>query len=315
MTYLKALLFSLFILMTVNLLNASAQVTSKSVSSGVLSEFDDILKSGKVLGSVYFNERDSSLDSEAKRVLAEIAKKLLALEGPYIVRVEGYSDSISEKKSGILLSIQRSQSVKLYMSMNFPGIKSDVYMTGFGESRPVILDSSVSGEDAKKMERRVDLVVYSGAKFFEEPEAMKLVKKIRPKSAPPAPVVTVSIIRRKRQSLVFTKSLKRVILPESFFSEDGLLKEEARPALRNVLSKVKDGSGWLFLSASSASAVNAGSDGSLGLTRQINTARELASRQGIDSDRIFIHGLDPLAFAGGSEDGKMNAVYLYLPIQ
>ena len=141
--------------------------------------FTRLLDSGQVLGSVYFGLRDSSLDDAAKAELDRIVEELSKIGGPFIVRVEGFSDSVLEKKMGILLSMQRAQAVKLYMARKYPELKVNFFMTGFGETRPVVPSEGESAEEARAKYRRVDLVAYPGISFFEGRDAVDISAKLK----------------------------------------------------------------------------------------------------------------------------------------
>jgi len=147
-------------------------------NEGSIESLNKAIKNGNIIGSVYFALSESELDYIARKELDNVATSLLKLQGHFIVRLEGFAESSREKKSAILLSIQRAQSVKLYMSNKFPELKVDFYMTGFGQTRPLVAGEGDSVETIRKKERRVDIVVYSGGSFFEEPEEMKVVSRI-----------------------------------------------------------------------------------------------------------------------------------------
>ena len=145
---------------------ADVYASSPRTKTADLASFDALLKSGRVVGKVYFDLKTSLLDEKAKKDLNKIAEELLKLKASFLIRLEGYADSSLEKNDSVLLSIQRAQAVKLYMSGRFPDLKVDLYMTGFGETKPVISEDGLTPLEIMKKDRRVDLVVYSGASFF-----------------------------------------------------------------------------------------------------------------------------------------------------
>lgn len=289
-----------------------------------LAAFDELLKSGKIAGKVYFDLRASSLDLKAKKDLNEIAKELLKLKSSFLIRLEGYADASIEKKDSVLLSIQRAQAVKLYMSENFPDLKVDLYMTGFGETQPVIPEAGVSPEEIMKKDRRVDLVVYSGSSFFAEPAGMKVVGKLGGKKSggkkmgaetAPAPVVTVSVVRRKKSLFVSTKSVKRYVLPEVFFDEDSYLKDKAKPVLAGIIGKVRQDSRWIYLAGNDSYKGQSNWSSSKKLKRQVSVASELISHQGLSPDRMFVQGIDSSVAAFDYSKVDKGAVYLYVPLR
>ena len=308
--------------------------------------FDEVLKSGRIVGKVYFDLKASSLDLKAKKDLNEIAKELLKLKASFLIRLEGYADSSLEKNDGVLLSIQRAQAVKLYMSGRFPDLKVDMYMTGFGETKPVISEYGVSPGEIMRKDRRVDLVVYSGASFFAEPADMKVVGKLGDKKvvakklkvekglAPVVtvsvvrgrpvvtvsvvrgrPVVTVSVVRRKRSLFVSTKSVKRYILPDVFFDEESYLKDEAKSVLANVVEKVRHDSRWIYLAGRDSYKGQKNWLSSKQLKKQVLVATELVNNQGFSPDRMFIQGIDSSMSPYGNIKSDKGAVYLYIPLR
>ncbi len=286
--------------------------------------FDEVLKSGRIIGKVYFDLKASSLDLKAKKDLNEIAGELLKLKASFLIRLEGYADSSLEKNDGVLLSIQRAQAVKLYMSGRFPGLKVDMYMTGFGETKPVIPEYGVSSEEIMRKDRRVDLVVYSGASFFAEPTGMKVVGKLGDKrpagkklgvEKETAPVVTVFVVRRKKSLFVSTKSVKRYILPEDFFDEESYLKDKAKPVLANLLGKVRHDSRWIYLAGRNSYKGQENWLSSSQLKRQVLLASEFINNQGLSPDRIFIQGIDSSMSPYGNAGSDKGAVYLYIPLR
>lgn len=286
--------------------------------------FDEVLESGRIVGKVYFDLKASSLDLKAKKDLNAIARELLKLKSSFLIRLEGYADASIEKSGGVLLSIQRAQAVKLYMSDKFPDLKVDLYMTGFGETQPVIPEAGASPEEIMRKDRRVDLVVYSGASFFAEPTDMKVVgklgdkrlrgKKLRGKKEA-APVVTVFVVRRKKSLFVSTKSVKRYILPEAFFDEESYLKDKAKPILANVVGKVRHDSRWIYLAGRDSYKGQKNWLSSKQLKKQVLVASELVNNQGLSPDRIFIQGIDSSMSPYGNTGSDKGAVYLYIPLR
>lgn len=297
--------------------------------------FDELLKSGNIIGTVYFDLKSSSLDLKAKKDLNEIARELLKLKSSFLIRLEGYADASIEKNDAVLLSIQRAQAVKLYMSEKFPNLKVDLYMTGFGETQPVIAEAGVSPLEIMKKDRRVDLVVYSGASFFAEPAGMEVVAKlggkkpgskrmIAEKSSPPVvtvtivrgkPVVTVSIVRRNKRLFVSTRSVKRYILPDAFFDEESYLKDEAKPVVANVVGKLKHDSRWIYLGSSNSYKGQKNWLSSKQLKRQLLVASELVDHQGLSPDRMFVQGIDSSMSPYENSGNDKGDVYLYIPVK
>lgn len=320
---------------TTLLLFIDAHASSLTEKTEAFVAFDNVLNSGRIVGKVYFDLKASSLDLKAKKDLNNIARELLKLKSSFLIRIEGYADSSIEKNDAVLLSIQRAQAVKLYMSRKFPGLKVDLYMTGFGETQPVIPEAGVSLETRLQKNRRVDLVVYSGASFFAEPADMKVVGKLGDKKvvakklkvekglAPVVtvsiirgkPVVTVSVVRRKSSLFVSTKSVKRYILPEAFFDEESYLKDEAKPVLAKVVGQVRHDSRWIFLAARDSYKGQKNWLSSKQLKKQVLVATELINNQGFSPDRLFIQGIDSSMPPYGNMKNDKGAVYLYIPLR
>ena len=286
--------------------------------------FDELLKSGKIVGKVYFDLKASSLDLKAKKDLNEIARELLKLKSSFLIRLEGYADASIEKKDAVLLSIQRAQAVKLYMSEKFPDLKVDLYMTGFGETQPAIPEAGVSPLGIMKKDRRVDLVVYSGASFFAEPAGMKVVAKLGGKKPDSkklrvekgtAPVVSVSVVRRKKSLYVSTKSVKRYILPDAFFDEENYLKDKAKPVLADIIAKVRHDSRWIYLAGRNSFKGQKNWVYSKQLKRQVLVASEFVNHQGLSPDRMFVQGIDSSMSPYENSGSDKGSVYLYIPVK
>lgn len=320
---------------TALLLSVDAYASDIKQKAEPFAAFDELLKSGKIVGKVYFDLKASSLDLKAKKDLNEIARELLKLKSSFLIRLEGYADASIEKKDAVLLSIQRAQAVKLYMSEKFPDLKVDLYMTGFGETQPAIPEAGVSPLEITKKDRRVDLVVYSGASFFAEPAGMKVVaklggkkpvgKKLRvEKGAAPVvtvavvrgkPVVTVSIVRRNKRLFVSTRSVKRYILPDAFFDEESYLKDEAKPVLANIVGKVRHDSRWIYFAGRNSFKGQKNWLYSKQLKRQVLLASELVNHQGLSPDRMFVQGIDSSMSPYENSGNDKGDVYLYIPVK
>jgi len=299
---------------TILLFFVNAYASDERGKTEAYADFDELLKSGKIVGRVYFDLKASSLDLKAKKDLNEIAKELLKLKSSFLVRLEGYADASIEKKDAVLLSIQRAQAVKLYMSEKFPDLKVDLYMTGFGETQPAIPEAGVSPVEIMQKDRRVDLVVYSGASFFAETPDMKVVGKLRVEKET-APVVTVSVVRRKKSLYVSTKSVKRYILPDAFFDEENYLKDKAKPVLADIIGKVRNDSRWIYLAGRNSYKGQKNWLSSKQLKRQLLVASELVNYQGLSPDRMFVQGIDSSMSLYENSGNDKGSIYLYIPVK
>jgi len=312
------------VVFTALLFFADAYAADVRKKTEAYASFDEVLKSGRIVGKVYFDLKASSLDLKAKKDLNKIAKELLKLKASFLIRLEGYADASIEKSGSVLLSIQRAQAVKLYMSGRFPDLKVDMYMTGFGETKPVIPEYGVSSEEIMRKDRRVDLVVYSGASFFAEPTGMKVVGKLGDKrpigkklrvGKETAPVVTVSVVRRKKRLFVFTRFVKRYILPDAFFNEESYLKDKAKLVLANVVGKIRHDSRWIFIAGRNSYKGQKNWLSSKQLKKQMLVASELVNNQGLSPDRMFIQGIDSFMSPYANTGSDKGAVYLYIPFR
>lgn len=313
-----------------------------------LDPLDALLKSGRVVGQVYFDLMGKNLDSRAREEMDRVAGELSKLKGPFIVRVEGFSDSYREKRGGILLSMRRAQSVKLYMAERYPLLKAEFYMTGFGETRPLIPKEGESPEDIAEKERRVDVVVYHGATFFAEKKDVEVVTKLDLKRPPvrqvpvakvaPEPekkdieVVTKPDLKRppvrqvplakvapepfipeRGEFVVAARAFKRFIFPEEFFDTRGMLVDEAGPILDSILSGVKENGRWVFIAAATGAEGGEPREDGSALKKQIYMGHRLINAYGIDAGRVFIKGFYAPGGIARDSEGERGELYLYIP--
>ncbi len=274
--------------------------------------FDDILEGGKVIGSVSFGLKDTSLTKEAERELGRIARIFSALAGPFIVRVEGYADSSLEKKIGIQLSMQRAQTVKLYLSAKFPDLNVEFYMTGFGETRSLIPKEGEPVEVVRARERRVDLVVYAGATFFVEETKKASIPPVEAKPVVVEKALPKPVLPGTSEIIVSARSFKRYILSPDFFDDADRLRNEARPVVKQIMDEVREDRRWIFVSAFEGKK-NGDYRNGRALLKQVSLACEIVGIHKIDPERLFLRGTHAVGLSG-MEEGESGEVFIYIPM-
>ena len=119
----------------------------------------------------FFSPGSATIQSEALPMVRGIAEKLLEL--PYNVRVEGHTDNIPIKTakfpSNWELSTSRATNVLQYLIAEGELPPSRLSAVGYGEYRPVALNSTREG---RSLNRRVDVVVLSTIAEELEPKSI-----------------------------------------------------------------------------------------------------------------------------------------------
>jgi outer membrane protein OmpA-like peptidoglycan-associated protein len=106
------------------------------------------------MSDVLFDTASATLKPGAREKLARVAGVLLAYPGLEI-EVEGHTDSVGSDEYNVGLSERRAASVRSYLvSQGIP--RETIEAMGFGESRPVVSNSTAAG---RQQNRRVELVI------------------------------------------------------------------------------------------------------------------------------------------------------------
>lgn len=104
---------------------------------------------------ILFDVNKATIKSESSAVLKDLGKALK--ENPDVkISITGHTDSDGNEPANQLLSEQRAESVKNYLTSNFGIEKERITTTGKGESEPV---SSNTSEEGKIKNRRVEFKV------------------------------------------------------------------------------------------------------------------------------------------------------------
>ncbi|MCD6460359.1 flagellar motor protein MotB [bacterium] len=124
--------------------------------------------------SVVFNQGEKTFNKDSVEFLTSVVK--LIKDSPYYISVEGHTDNVpiySESyNSNWELGIMRSIAVLNYLVKL--GISPDrLSAVSYGEFRPVATNDT---EEGRSRNRRVEIVINSEKKIFEEPEAAKGTK-------------------------------------------------------------------------------------------------------------------------------------------
>jgi outer membrane protein OmpA-like peptidoglycan-associated protein len=106
------------------------------------------------MSDVLFDTASANLKPGAREKLARVAGILLAYPG-LEVAIEGHTDSVGSAEYNVALSERRAESVRRYLvSQGVP--QQTVDAAGFGESRPVVANTTAAG---RQQNRRVELVI------------------------------------------------------------------------------------------------------------------------------------------------------------
>ena len=73
------------------------------------------------------------------------------------ISVQGNTDSFGSDEANLQLSKERAEAVKQYLLANSKLVASQIEAIGYGESKPIANNETVSGRAAN---RRVDVVIY-----------------------------------------------------------------------------------------------------------------------------------------------------------
>ena len=133
--------------------NISDQITNQDIIKDI--SLSPIAK-GKTRLLIFFDFDKSTLQNESKPELARLIKFMN--DNPNVkIELHGHTDDSGAEDYNQKLSLDRANTVKEYLSNN--GIQNvRVGTKGFGESKPLVVDTS---ESAKAKNRRVELIIVS----------------------------------------------------------------------------------------------------------------------------------------------------------
>lgn len=137
-----------FILSVVVLVFSSHRVYG---SNSFLKDSTDV-----ILGRIYFQKGKNKLTAESKKVLSEIAKRMLN-EPHLLLDIKGYTDNTGTKYSNIILSKKRALVVRKYLVDSFGIPKERMFVIGMGEQNPI---ASNDTEEGRAKNRRVEIAVH-----------------------------------------------------------------------------------------------------------------------------------------------------------
>ncbi len=101
---------------------------------------------------IYFDFNKSELTIDAKKKLAEVAKRVKQYNG--VVIIKGYTDSIGAVDFNQKLSVERATATRDYLAY-YEGLNDlNIYIVGYGAVRPAAPNSC---EEDRKRNRRVEI--------------------------------------------------------------------------------------------------------------------------------------------------------------
>jgi outer membrane protein OmpA-like peptidoglycan-associated protein len=109
------------------------------------------------LGDVFFDFNKAALRPEATRMLEGFFK--IHANKPYIdsIHIEGHTDSIGTDKRNMQLSLQRCESVQLWVLKNRILEEGKTQIHPFGKTRPISSNATAQG---RAMNRRVEIIIF-----------------------------------------------------------------------------------------------------------------------------------------------------------
>jgi|GEM_PF-781410 len=109
-----------------------------------------------LLGDVLFDFNQSNLKPTAITLLQKVFKNASAVTIDSIF-VEGHTDAVGSEAQNLLLSKQRSQSVKNWLVQNAILTDDKLQVHAFGKTRPVATNATAKG---RATNRRVELIIF-----------------------------------------------------------------------------------------------------------------------------------------------------------
>ena len=109
------------------------------------------------LSDVYFDFNKARLKPEALKMLGSFFtgnKNEASIDSIY---VEGHTDSIGTDKRNLELSLQRCESIRMWLLQNNIAASTGITVHPFGKSKPIASNSTPKG---RAMNRRVEMIVF-----------------------------------------------------------------------------------------------------------------------------------------------------------
>jgi OmpA-OmpF porin, OOP family len=150
---------------------AGTKVDAKGCPVDVSEMETQFLDTGVIRSSaILFDTDKATIKPESHKALQEIGNILV--QWPQLkLEIGGHTDSSGGDAHNQTLSEARAKSVLDYLSANFPKISASQYTTkGYGETKPVVDNSTVEG---RKANRRVEFTVLNKEELKKEVEKRK----------------------------------------------------------------------------------------------------------------------------------------------
>ncbi len=100
--------------------------------------------------------KNHSLIAPENFPIMEKVQKVIGDISPSQITIEGHTDSIGEKRSNEILSIQRAQAVQNYLITNNNISPNNISVYGLGDTKPISTNKTASG---RAQNRRVDVII------------------------------------------------------------------------------------------------------------------------------------------------------------
>jgi outer membrane protein OmpA-like peptidoglycan-associated protein len=132
---------------------ANMEQSFSSNEASVLREGDDIIIR---LAGLNFPSAESTIEEKSFGLLTKVRDAINNFPGSTI-SVMGHTDSYGGDAQNLQLSKERAESVKQYLMANSKLVVSEIEVIGYGESKPISTNETVTGRSAN---RRVDVVIH-----------------------------------------------------------------------------------------------------------------------------------------------------------
>jgi OmpA-OmpF porin, OOP family len=136
---------------------ASLEATFASNEARVYRQGDDVVIS--LLG-INFPSGRSSIDSNNAVLMGKVRQALTLFPGASIT-VEGHTDAHGSDSTNLILSQDRADAVKQYLTANFGADAEKISSIGYGEARPVATNETAEG---RARNRRIDLLIHTASR-------------------------------------------------------------------------------------------------------------------------------------------------------
>jgi outer membrane protein OmpA-like peptidoglycan-associated protein/exonuclease VII small subunit len=137
---------------------ANMERSFRANEATVLREGDDIII--RLVG-LNFPTAKSTIEEKSFGLLTKVRDAISYFPGS-TVSVMGYTDSYGGDAQNLQLSTERAESVKKYLMANSKLVTSQINVIGYGESKPISTNETVTGRAAN---RRVDVVIHPSAEI------------------------------------------------------------------------------------------------------------------------------------------------------